>query len=49
MVKNMGGSGKRSLRSLPMVLAPVQEPSASWRFPLPPIASFESDFQEMKT
>ena len=32
-----GGSGKRSLRSLPMVFRRIGEPSASLRLPLPPI------------
>jgi hypothetical protein len=34
--KGVGGSGKRSLRSLPMVLTYAKEPSASVRLPLPP-------------
>jgi hypothetical protein len=38
----MGGSGKRSLRSLPMVLMDVPRAIGKLRLPLPPIISLES-------
>jgi len=41
-----GGSGKRSLRSLPMVSKRRYEPSARWRLPLPSIALASSEYYE---